>query len=64
MFDWIKRSVKNAILAGVNEAIAELSGATGPQIASPKEVILCLPAPADSDDDAQPTKKVTRRTTA
>jgi len=29
MFDWIRKSVKNAVLGGINDAIAELAGATG-----------------------------------
>ena len=55
MFDWIKRSVRNAVIAGINEAIAEMVGASNTNQGSagtnalPPEIRLCLPAPTDGD---------------
>lgn len=45
MFNWIRKSVKNAFLAGINDAIAEIRG----DAPDPVETILRLddaPAPA------------------
>ena len=60
MFDWIKRSVKNAVIAGVNEAVAELTGATNRLPPQPAEVLLLLPAPTTDEDEA-PTKSKSSR---
>jgi hypothetical protein len=44
LFDWLKRMVKNAFLAGINEAIAEVSGATASkQEELPASEVLLLP---------------------
>lgn len=49
MFDWIRSKVKNLILAGVNDAVAELvsQGANNHEMAGEtlREQIRLLPAP-------------------
>lgn len=44
MFDWIRRMVRDAVIAGVNEACAELADGTA---AAPAPVPLRLPSPGD-----------------
>ncbi len=61
MFDWIKRNVKAAVIAGINEAVAELAGASGKQQMVQPTIVLCLPEPdLDANDDQTPAK-VTRK---
>ncbi len=56
LFDWIRRSAKNAVLDGVNEAIAELSGA-GKKHAVPELPEVCLSFPqAEVEVGGQPRK--------
>lgn len=61
LFDWLKRSAKAAVIAGVNEAVAELAGVgqAAPQV---PEIRLMLPAPdvlvVESDEAPKKTRRV------
>ena len=44
MFVWLKNAVRDAILSGVNEAVAELAGARNPAPSSPPVTLLLPPA--------------------
>lgn len=52
LFDWIRRAVRNAVLAGINEAVAELTGARDSE-AGP-EVTLLLPGPEEAQEKQEP----------
>lgn len=52
MFVWLKTMVKNAVLAGVNEALVEL--ANGQAAAEqPEPTVLLLPAPTEETPKAK-----------
>lgn len=58
MFGWLKQQVKNAIMAGINEALVEVMGANQQQPAQQQpEVRLCLPAPAEPGEEEQQPRK-------
>ncbi len=48
MFDWITRNVRNAVLRGWNEALAELAGATVADLPAP---VRLLPSPLSEAED-------------
>lgn len=48
LFNWIKRSVRNAVFEGVNEAVAELAGAGRQPAPALPETALHLPPAAAS----------------
>ncbi len=50
LFDWLRRQVKNSVVAGINDAIAELSGATAKETELPEPIRLLLPAPATEEE--------------
>ena len=55
LFDWIRRAARNAILAGVNEAVAELSGA-GQEAKEIEPVRLLLPY-SDPEESPEPKRR-------
>jgi hypothetical protein len=52
-FGWLKRAARDAVIAGINEAVAELAGAAG-QKAGPEapEVRLLLPYTGPEEPEA------------
>ena len=56
LFDWIRRAVRNAILAGVNEAVAELSGA-GQEAKEVEPVRLLLPYSDTAEENPEPKRR-------
>jgi hypothetical protein len=54
VFNWLKNAVRDAILSGVNEAVAELAGAKNPVPSAPT-VTLLLPSygPATEPEEEQ-----------
>lgn len=59
LFDWIRKMAKNAMIAGVNEAVAELTGARSAAEIDVPEVRLLLTGP--ETEDAAPKSAPKRR---
>lgn len=57
MFNWIRKSVKNAFLAGINDAIAEIRG----DAPDPAETVLRLDAPVSTAPALPAAEEPTRR---
>ena len=58
IFSWIRASVKAAVISGFNDAVAELTGASGPAVPEVTEVRLLLPAPEpETGADSAPRRR-------
>lgn len=57
LFDWITKNVKNAVMAGFNQAMAEISGLTKEQAPTVPEVRLLLGPVSEPEETSKGKRK-------